>query len=499
MFRKSLTTALAATAALALALPAASSGASTSAAGHLRVALDTNAEWSNPTLTAQRHNYVILQPWQTDRLAQIKAESPSTMVICHKNLSGAVNAGSGGIYSSGLSTQQIDSSHPEWFLKDSSGSRITFIGYNWLYGMDVGSRGYQDAWAAAVIDELKRNGWDGVLMDNTDTTMQYDFASYPTKYPNDAAWQAATESALANIGPKIQAAGKLAIPNIGGWGGHPAVGNSWLQYVSGGMDEMFTKWGTSAGSGYADEGRWKAALDSLKYTQQQGKPFLAVSHSSATDQQAAIYGWATVLLGANGRASFTMAPNYTKETWFPQYDYDLGDPSGAETRASNGVHRRVFTNGVVVVNPTTSAADAALGGTYSGSGYTDVTSVRLAPHSAAILTGTPPPTEPPPTDTTIVPGKKHVKRGKVVAGGSVTTTESPAKRAGDRHVLRIELWRRGDRYRRTRARVRSDGTFSAKLRVCHRGRYRIVATDLTTNERAKWPKRLRVRKNDLRC
>jgi putative glycosyl hydrolase-like family 15 (GHL15) protein len=372
---------------LALTLPA-SSLASTGAAGHLLVATDTAADFSNLSLTAQRQHVVVLQPWQTDELQRIKAANPSATVVCHKNLPGATSSvhGPTGLYSSGVSYAEAED-HPDWFLKDSHGSRITFDGYGWLYAMDIGSRSYQQAWANNVIDELQENGWDGVLMDNTDTTMKYDFANYPVKYPADSRWQAGIESALAYIGPRIQAAGKLAVPNIGAWGGSPSIGNSWLQYVSGAMDEMFVKWGSTAGSGYADESRWNAQLDSLKYAQQHGKQFLAVTHSSSHDAAAARYGWATLLLGARARADYAMAPDYTTETWFPEYDYDIGDPTGPESTDASGVHRRVFTNGIAVVNPTSSQLTANLGGTYSGSGLSQVSRVTLAPHSGYVLTG----------------------------------------------------------------------------------------------------------------
>jgi hypothetical protein len=408
---------LATCAALALAVPAAVQ-AQTSVAGQLRVAVDSAANFSNMTLTAQRHSYVILQPWQTDRLAQIKAASPSTMVLMHKNLSGATDSQNAGYYSSGVSYQEADTAHPEWFLKDASGSRINFMGFSWLYAMDVGNAAYQQAWANNVVNELVKNGWDGVFMDNTDTTMRSDFPEYPAKYQTDTQWQAATASALAYIGPRIQAAGKLAVPNIGGWGGNPSVGRSWLQYVSGAMDEMFLKWGTTAGTGYADAGRWANQLGSLEYAQQQGKDYLAVTHSSASDGAAARYGWATVLLGASGHAAYTMAPDYSTDTWFPEYDYAIGDPTGAESTDSNGVHRRVFQNGIVVVNPTAGTLNANLGGSYSGSGLTNVSSVSLAPHSAYVLTAnatSPPPPPPPPPST-------YTLTVSAAGNGSVTGT-----------------------------------------------------------------------------
>jgi hypothetical protein len=153
------------------------------------------------------------------------------------------------------------------------------------------------------------------------------------------------------------------------------------------MDEMFVKWGTTAGSGYADPTRWSTQLDSLKYAQQRGKDFLAITHSASGDAAAARYGWATVLLGAQGDADYAMAPDYTTEPWFPEYEYEIGEPSGPESTDPSGVHRRVFTKGIVVVNPTSSKLTASLNGTYSGSELGQVSRVTLAPHSGYVLTG----------------------------------------------------------------------------------------------------------------
>jgi Hypothetical glycosyl hydrolase family 15 len=370
--------------ALVLAMPA-NGLASNPAAGLLRVAVDSNADFSPRTITAHNESYVVLQPWQTTQRARIKDAHPNTKVLIHENLSGATTTSNNGLYSSGVSYQEANRAHPSWFLKDSSGRRITFKGYGSLYALDVGNPDYQKAWANNVIKTLKNKGFDGVFMDNTDTAMSNDFANYPAKYPTDAQWQAATKSALAYVGPRIKAAAKLAIPNIGAWGGNPAVGRSWLQYVSGGVDEMFLKWGNTPGSGYASPARWASQLASLEYAQQQGKIFLAVTHSSASDRAAARYGWATMLLGGGGRAAYTMTADYTHQTWFPEYDYAIGNPRGPESAGPNGVHRRLFSNGIVLVNPTTAPLSANLGGVYSGSGLTGVRSVTLAPHSGYVL------------------------------------------------------------------------------------------------------------------
>jgi hypothetical protein len=477
----------------------------------MRYAINSSPDFSNLSQTAQRHDYVILQVGQKDKMQQIKAADPSTKVLVYKNLTASTNASSTGLSSTGVSYQEANSQHPEWFLKNTSGERFTFRHYSYLWAMDVGSASYQQRWADNVIADLKRDGWDGVFLDDTNTSMSYHYdVSRIAKYPTDAAWQAATESALAHIGPRVQAAGKLAISNIGLWGSYPAVGRSWFQYLDGAMDEHFAKAGDTAGSGYASEGHWQNDLESLKYAQQQGKAFLGVTHSADGDAAAARYGWATTLLGAQGRAYHALHSIYKTENWFPEYEYEIGEPVGAESRDPNGVHRRQFTNGIVVVNPTTSQLSAELCGTYSGSGLDHVTSVTLAPKSGAILVrdgsggdcggDTGGGDGESSTGTEIEPGGKKVKRGKIIARGKLKGVDAAerSEASGEPGVI-IELSRRGRTAKRVTVRPRSNGRFVGRIPICRRGRYRIAAGDENSGVRAKWPRPARVTRKKARC
>ncbi len=116
-----------------------------------------------------------------------------------------------------------------------------------------------------------------------------------------------------------------------------------------------------------------------------------IVHSYNGGEAANMYGLATMLLAANGRASYaTSNTNYTsEENWFPEYDTaeQLGAPAGPYTVLSNGVYERSFANGIVLVNPTGNSIPAFSlgGGTYTGSGLTNVQSVSLAPTSGLIL------------------------------------------------------------------------------------------------------------------
>ncbi|MFL5826923.1 MAG: putative glycoside hydrolase [Thermoleophilaceae bacterium] len=369
--------------AFALALPA---GAQAAAAGHFRYAID-----SSPSIAASSQNtghsaIVILQPWQTGLLRQLKASDPNIKVLAYKNL-GFISDGaaSGGVSASGVTWSQAQA-HESWFLHNKAGSRFTSWTWKWLWAADIGDRDYQQAFADNVIAELNKTGFDGVLLDDVSATIKFQHdPSDVQEYPGDSSYGRAMSDAVGYIGPRIQAAGKLAVANVT-WTEYSDVVTPWLDDLNGMLDEMFTKWGNKAGEGYSDQWQWEKELAQVKAAEAKNKLFLGIAHGPASDRAAARFGWATTLLGGGGHSYFQVGSDYTNEYWFPEFDYAIGEPTGAESRGSDGVHRRTFTNGLVLVNPTGSAKSVSFGGSYSGSGLSGATGATLGAQSALILT-----------------------------------------------------------------------------------------------------------------
>jgi hypothetical protein len=369
---------------LALFLPALSSA---DVASQFRVAIGSEASFPNVAQSAQHNSYVVLQAWEAKRATELKAANPNLKVLVYQNLSAmAQGTGPGGLSSSGVNYAEADNAHPEWFLLNTSDSRISEGGYSWLWMADTANQSYQQQWTSNVIKLLSTGPWDGVMMDDTNTTARYHTESASiARYPTDAAYQGAIGSMLAYAGPRIQAAGKLAVPNMGSWSEYPEVVEGWLKYVSGGVDEMFAKWSSTPGQGYRDTSGWQTQIEEIQSTERMGKIFLAITQAEASDKQAILYGWGSVLLGADGHTAYSAAATYSSEEWCSECEAQIGEPTSVATEVDGGAWERSFTGGLVVVNPTTSTVEVNLGGAYSGSGLAGANTATMPANTALVL------------------------------------------------------------------------------------------------------------------
>jgi len=359
-------------------------------AGHARYAIRPEETWPNLPLTARRSRIVILLPWQQSLMRRLKAANPRLIVLEYKDLADATSFQPvDGLTATGVTYAEAAAVHPGWLLRDRAGQPIQCRGYPYLWAMNIGNAGFQQTWATEVTRELRTQGWDGVFIDNVNPTIRYyhdpaDVARYPT----DAAYAAATTAALAYIAPRIHAAGKLVMANIGSWPNYAQTGMRWLRYLDGAMDERFVKYLDAPGRGYRSTAEWRTELQILRQTERDGRWFIGITESGSGDAAAARYGWATMLLGAGRRAVFALQNDaeYGVETWFPDYEAPLGRPLGPPSSGPSGVYRRRFAGGLALVNPTAAAHTVTLGGRYWGDGLRGARHATMAAHSGLILT-----------------------------------------------------------------------------------------------------------------
>jgi hypothetical protein len=279
-------------------------------------------------------------------------------------------------------------SHPTWFLKDTAGQRIEWQGWPNHWMMDIGLAAYQSRWLANVEADLTTYGFDGVWIDNNLMTLKYYSPTHPSaKYPTDAALQAATRSALANIGPALKRDGYTVVANITDSRNWPGVWADWIQFTSGAHEEMFVKYSTAAAAGmlsdYGPPG-WKAQVDELPAAAAQHKFTVVMAQGPATDAIGFRYAFASYMLGHYDGSLFA----YGESTpWFPEFSYDLGPALGPYYSLGGSLYRRDFTKGVALVNasPLPSSRIVNLGKIYLDEDNHQVTQITLNQYRGMVL------------------------------------------------------------------------------------------------------------------
>lgn len=199
---------------------------------------------------------------------------------------------------------------------------------------------------------------------------------------------------------------KLQLGNISDWGASDANLSHLTGTLDGGLIEGMIgfDWSPEKWGGWHEMMRWyRKALNATK------GPRMAVFHQVGpiTDYQAMRYGLASALMddgyySFNGGHASGGDSGYGDAPWFDEYDADLGRPLGgpSTTAWKQGVYRRDYENGIVIVNPKGNGAQTLsledtfqkLSGTQAPSvnNGQKVTSVTLADRDGIILKRTKP-------------------------------------------------------------------------------------------------------------
>ena len=364
--------------------PPAEAAQSTSSVGLLALGQGDFAAAAQPG----RYQYVVLNAWDYPDIPILKRANPDIRVLVYKDMSSTRRSACQGGQDqawlpSGVGYCWAAQNRPGWFVADQNGDRIEWRGYPGHWWMDVGNPDYQQQWLANVLPELQAKGWDGVYVDNAIIDPSYYLHAGQTipKYPNQPAYQAATDSFLAAVAPQVRAVGMLVIPNLGG-GFDPAVYGRWAGYASGVNREW---WGRYATSGRPLLGwDWNRMMNEFAAVAAEGKIFLAISYGSRDDTSFERYARASFLLGWDGEGALLYRTSQGTDPWSPDWTIDIGTPTGARYRVG-AAWRRDFTGGTVVVDPSTKTVTVKLGAQYRTQDGKVITTITLPSGTGAVL------------------------------------------------------------------------------------------------------------------
>ncbi len=301
---------------------------------------------------------VVLTAWQTSHLERARALAPDAKVLLYKS---AVYLRSSDNANTVMGYSYVASEHPDWFMKDASGNTIWLDYYGdgdrW-YFMDYGNTDWQAYWATQAISQAQDFGADGVFADDL-YCQRYGSLDIDLMAPygtDDAVFQAGARAWLAATYADLNAESLLLVPNLVEHEWYEDLWADWLTISSGLMHEHYMHAGDDATTGYTsfEDGIWYARfVQEVSDSETAGKYSIFLgdvddwTSTSDTQYLAAMYCYASYLLGAGELALFSVNP---QDLWPEAYDWDLGAPATAEIDLGGGLHQRYFTAGRVLVN-----------------------------------------------------------------------------------------------------------------------------------------------------
>jgi hypothetical protein len=278
--------------------------------------------------------------------------------------------------------------HPNesWFLHNGAGQRIyRAAGTNSWYVMNIHAPGWR-SYIASKIPEIAADFWlDAAFLDdvwataNRPRNQETNSNGVCQECGTDAQWHAANVLALQGIKASASMMGRPVYINSDD-------SDVFVDQVDGHMIENF---GPSWGTTFITEEETLMRMDHVEANVVAGKDVYLVSQGNSNAETARFrYGHALYLLVSGPRVSYRFhnAGIYVTLWDFPEYQFNLGDPTGSRFLVSPNVWRRNFTNGVAIANPDASASQTvALGGTYLTPDGATVTSVTLGPRQGMAL------------------------------------------------------------------------------------------------------------------
>ena len=300
-----------------------------------------------------------------------------------------------------------------WFYHwpEASATRVLMCDWGW-YLMNLDDSGFRAYWQAQVLRQVQANDNDGLFMDSLNIPNYLGADHWRPALPDiDASFENAWASRISRwlLWLQTQPIGRYYIvPNVGSW----ITTRDPTDYsaADGVMVEGFALEADASPHGY-DE--WVLEMNRILGLASRGKAILAQTYVGGAQER--MFALGSYLLIKGSRTYLNIEISDIPE-WWPEYDVPIGAPAesaGSDIArlydAANGVYRRRFDNGMLLVNPTNPwdgtgvTRSVRLGATYyqaltQGGGevpesgipegsvsYQAVTQVTLPPYTAVVL------------------------------------------------------------------------------------------------------------------
>lgn len=308
-----------------------------------------------------------------------------------------LNSGQASVDSGDILTDTIDN-HPDWVLHDKNKKvALSAAGAPLLdIRNDEVKRQLADALARRVLD----GGYDGLILDSLGNDLirknlapVYTGTKAFTGDQRRDAVEALVRAVRARLPDRLLIVGGYAWEDGAAYADTDTEASDLSAIGDGVYISEFLRAPISDTTDFKSETAWKRDIDYLAAISQDNRIVLVatrLSDAGATpddNRQWLAYSVASYLLGKNGNRTYFQfdargAAAYIND---PLVLAPIGAPAEAYSKLDNGVYKRTFSNGLVLVNPTTKKKEIDLGADYLTLSGTPVQKVTLTANTGLIL------------------------------------------------------------------------------------------------------------------
>ena len=257
--------------------------------------------------------------------------------------------------------------HESWFWHNASGARVPSSADGKLL-MNVSDPGFAAYWAQSIASQGASGEYDGVFLDSASPALlQGECGGGDPRLAGTAVrtqvfselggltWIAAWQQWIGALDASLEAANLPLIPNTSAftttWDTTDYTRTAGI-FVEGFADPSFT---------VTD---WKASTNQILAIANADKIVILQNYLSATSDLARRQYYLANYLLVKGSRSYLFYFAGTTLEWYPEWQLDLGAPTGqpasVDALAWQGVYRRDFAKGVVLLNPGTAPVSVTL-------------------------------------------------------------------------------------------------------------------------------------------
>ncbi len=296
------------------------------------------------------------------------------------------------------SVSEVAASHPDWLLYDKN--KKVALAANGAPLLNIRN----DDVRRQVADDARRlvydQGYDGIVLEgvgaglirSASPPVYTDTKTFTEQQRRDAV-EGLLRSIRAALPDKLVIVGGYAWEDGSAFSARVSEAQELASLADGVHITQFLRAPYSGTLEFKSEANWKRDIDYLASISRDGKIVLLTTALDAADipadtlRQWLNYSVASYLMGKNGpRTYFQFDPAGSLHLAAdPVLSAPIGAPLEAYAKLDNGVYRRLFANGIVLVNPTDKTQETDLGGDYRTLSGDVVQKVTMSSDTGLIL------------------------------------------------------------------------------------------------------------------